>query len=55
MTDQNIKEYFSRNIEERMDSLHGLALHLTRNNMDAEDLVAESVDKEWSAIDKLAD
>lgn len=38
-----------------MDSLYGLALHLTRNSMDAEDLVAESVAKAWFAIDKLLD
>lgn len=55
MTGQNIKEYFSQNVEKCMDSLYGLALHLTRNTMDAEDLVAESVAKAWSAIDKLDD
>jgi len=38
-----------------MDSLYGMALRLTRNNMDAEDLVAESVAKAWSAIENLED
>lgn len=38
-----------------MDALYGAALRLTRNSADAEDLVAESVAKAWSAIDTLED
>jgi len=38
-----------------MDSLYGLALRLTRNNANAEDLVAESVAKAWSALATLED
>lgn len=38
-----------------MESLYGLALRLTRNPADAEDLVAESVAKAWSALPTLAE
>ncbi len=38
-----------------MDALYGAAVRLTRNPTDAEDLVAESVVKAWSAIDTLGD
>lgn len=38
-----------------MDSLYGAALRLTRKAADAEDLVAESISKAWSAIDSLQD
>lgn len=38
-----------------MDSLYGLARRLTRSDADAEDLVAESVVKAWSAIATLED
>ena len=38
-----------------MDPLYGVALRLTRNGADAEDLVAEAVAKAWSAIDSLQD
>jgi len=55
MADSEAKAWFSRGIEECMDSLYGLALRLTRNDADAEDLVAESIAKSWSAIDTLDD
>lgn len=55
MIDQNAKAFFSDRVKECMDSLYGLAFHLTRNRADAEDLVAESVAKAWSAIEKLED
>lgn len=51
----HIKIWFSRNIEENLDSLYATAMRLTRNNADAEDLVAESVAKAWSAISSLDD
>ena len=55
MTDPDAKAWFSRRIEECADSLYGLAVRLTRNSADAEDLVAESVAKAWSALATLED
>ena len=49
------KVFFSQAIEQNMDSIYGLARRLTRNDADAEDLVAEAVAKAWSAIDSLDD
>jgi RNA polymerase sigma-70 factor (ECF subfamily) len=49
------KVWFSQCIEENMDSLYALGLRLTRNTTDAEDLVAESVTRAWSAIATLED
>lgn len=51
----NVKAWFSQQIEENMAALYKVAVRLTRNTADAEDLVAESVTKAWSAIDKLED
>ena len=56
MADQkDLKAWFTRGIEENMDSLYAVALRLTRNNADTEDLVAESVAKAWAAITSLED
>jgi RNA polymerase sigma-70 factor (ECF subfamily) len=55
MTDENTKATFSRYVEACTDSLYSLALRLTRNNADAEDLVADSVTKAWSAFANLED
>jgi len=52
---QDTKSWFSRCVEENMDALFGVALRLTRDRADAEDLVAECIIKAWSAIDTLAD
>jgi RNA polymerase sigma-70 factor (ECF subfamily) len=49
------RAFFSQSVEECMDPLYGVALRLTRNSADAEDLVAEAVAKAWSAIDSLED
>jgi RNA polymerase sigma-70 factor (ECF subfamily) len=49
------KAFFSREIEENMDALYGTALRLAGAGADAEDLVAETVSKAWSAIDSLQD
>lgn len=38
-----------------MNSLYVMAKRLTRNNADAEDLVAEAVTRAWVAIDSLQD
>lgn len=50
-----LKEYFSSCIGENTGSLYALALRLTRNAADAEDLVADTVIKAWAAIDTLTD
>jgi len=50
-----IKFWFSQNIEKSMGSLYSMAMRLTRNNADAEDLVAEAVAKAWSAVASLED
>ena len=51
----DIKAFFSREIEENMDALYGTALRLAGARADAEDLVAETVSKAWSAVDSLQD
>jgi RNA polymerase sigma-70 factor (ECF subfamily) len=48
-----IKAWFSRMVEENMDAMYGVALRLTGTGSDAEDLVADAVIKAWSCIDKL--
>jgi len=56
MTEKDeIKAFFGRRIEENMGALYGTALRLTASGADAEDLVAESVAKAWSAISTLKD
>jgi RNA polymerase sigma-70 factor (ECF subfamily) len=52
---RDIKTWFSQRIEENMGSLYHVALRLTHNSADAEDLVAESVEKAWSSIHTLDD
>lgn len=49
------KSLFSENIHKNMDSLYSVALRLTGNNANAEDLVAETATKAWSSFDKLDD
>ena len=56
MTEKDdINAYFSRQIEENMDALYGVALRLASRGADAEDLVADAVTRAWSAIDSLED
>jgi RNA polymerase sigma-70 factor (ECF subfamily) len=55
MPDNDTKAFFSQGIEANMNSIYALALRLTRNPDDAEDLVAESVTKAWAAINTLDD
>jgi RNA polymerase sigma-70 factor (ECF subfamily) len=52
---EDTKAWFSQAIGQNMDSLYGLAVRLTRNKAEAEDLVAESITKAWSAIGTLTD
>lgn len=52
---EDAKAHFSRAIEETMDALYTVALRLTRNGADAEDLVAETVAKAWAAFSQLED
>ena len=49
------KVFFSERIEENMDALYGVALRMSGNSADAEDLVADTVVKAWSAIGTLDD
>jgi len=49
------KEFFTKCIYENMDSLYSVALRLTKNKTEAEDLVADSTTRAWAAIDKLID
>lgn len=56
MTERELlKAFFSQKIEESMDALYGTALRLAGSGADAEDLVAETVAKAWSAIGSLAE
>jgi len=56
MTDQiELKKEFSRNIEELSGALYRVALRLTGNSADAEDLVADSVTKAWVSLGNLED
>ena len=52
---ENIKVWFSQGVEQNMDDLYGMAYRLTRNQAEAEDLVAESVTKAWACIATLED
>ena len=51
----DIKVFFGRAVEENLDALYGVAVRLTRDKANAEDLVADTVSKAWSAIDSLHD
>jgi RNA polymerase sigma-70 factor (ECF subfamily) len=47
------KAFFSQQIEDNLDALYGVALRLAGSRADAEDLVADTAVKAWSAIDSL--
>ncbi len=49
------KAFFRRHISDNMDSLFSVAMYLTQNSADAEDLVAATATKAWAAIGSLAD
>lgn len=55
MNINDLKAFFSTGVEQNIDALYSVALRLTRKNVDAEDLVAETVAKAWGAIDTLND
>ena len=49
------KEIFETEILAILGPLHGVARRLTRNDTDAEDLVAESITRAWRARESLVD
>ena len=55
MTNEDTKAFFGAGVEQHIDALFSTALRLTRRNADAEDLVAETVAKAWTAIGTLGD
>src|SRR5262245_4340819 len=48
------KEAFETQIMQIVGRLHGVAMRLTRNEAEAEDLVAETIARAWGARDSLA-
>jgi len=49
------REWFECAVIELLSDLFGTALRLTRNRVDAEDLVADTVARGWSHLHELAD
>jgi RNA polymerase sigma-70 factor (ECF subfamily) len=47
------KEVFETQVMQTLGRLHGVAMRLTRNETDAEDLVAETIARAWRARDSL--
>ena len=50
-----IRDFFTAGIEVNMNALYSVALRLTRNSADAQDLVAEAVTRAWAAIGSLTE
>ena len=50
-----IRDFFTAGIEVNMNALYSVALRLTRNSADAQDLVAEAVTRAWAAIGTLTE
>jgi RNA polymerase sigma-70 factor (ECF subfamily) len=48
------KEAFETQVMQIVGRLHGVAMRLTRNETEAEDLVAETIARAWRARDSLA-
>jgi RNA polymerase sigma-70 factor (ECF subfamily) len=56
MSDEpSTRQFFEAAVLRLMDRMYGAALRLTRNTADAEDLVAETVEKAWTRVDQLRD
>jgi RNA polymerase sigma-70 factor (ECF subfamily) len=53
--DANDRAFFEAEIQRLLGRLYGVALRLTRNQADAEDLVSETTVKAWSKLDQLED
>ena len=53
--DAGTRAFFSAEIERVADRLFGTALRMTRNRVEAEDLVAETVAKAWARLPGLHD
>lgn len=49
----DIHEFFSAQIESHLNQMLGTAMTLTRNKSDAEDLVAETVERAWTKLESL--
>lgn len=52
-TNPEKKRLFEREVLRLTDRLYGTALRLTRNPSDAEDVVAETVQRAWAKLDEL--
>ncbi|MBT2968763.1 MAG: sigma-70 family RNA polymerase sigma factor [Candidatus Thiodiazotropha sp. (ex Ctena orbiculata)] len=50
---QQYKAWFSQAVDDCMSSLYAMAMRLTNNSADAEDLVAEAVTKAWKSLHLL--
>ena len=56
MNDQAERQaFFADGVSRLMDRLYGAAMRFTRNADDAEDLVAETLEKAWHKLDSLDD
>lgn len=53
--DDGRRQFFETEVDRLMDRLYGMALRLTRNRTDAEDLVAEALAKAWAHLPSLQD
>jgi RNA polymerase sigma-70 factor (ECF subfamily) len=51
----DIRAFFTAGVEANMNALYAVALRLTRNPADAQDLVAEAVTKAWAAVGTLTE
>ena len=47
------REFFEQSVSRLLDRLYGVAMRYTRNPTDAEDLIAESLEKAWKNLDSL--
>lgn len=49
------RNFFEQEVSRLMDRLYGTALRLARDPSDAEDVVAEAVERAWARLDELRD